>query len=320
MIRKEFTALSAFSVIAACAAGAVLCAQFSQTELQLGMAASGPVLWAVEAVVFGTAIFIWYPRVSFVGWLLGIVGLMTVRVALVSAAGVVIVYAHRVPNAGAALEQAQRLVPRACAVLFSLMACYPLRVFLPLREARSVGKRRSFADSAAVKSAAAGGGEGDGGLLIVTVKGRGSDESQLQPPIPPHRGPGMVPQLNVEGEVELPASSILALLPDELVTDKALAIGEAQTVTIPLHIVHPQLREGQVLFTASELRGMLPPAVRKALAQPGDSGPEVENMPVSLPLEHIVPQLPAEALELPPPAPPAWAEVDESQKIVFATT
>jgi hypothetical protein len=130
----------------------------------------------------------------------------------------------------------------------------------------------------------------------------------------------MVHRLDIEGEIELPASAVLALLPEELATDKALAIGEAQTVTIPLHVVHPQLREGQVLFTVGELRSMLPPAVRKALVQPSDSDPEMENIPVSLPLEHVVPQLPAEALELPAASPPDWAEVDETEKIVFATT
>jgi hypothetical protein len=33
----------------------------------------------------------------------------------------------------------------------------------------------------------------------------------------------------------------------------------------------------------------------------------------------IVPQLPPEALELPPSSPPVWARVDVEERVVFAT-
>ncbi len=320
MIRKDFTAVSAFSVIAAFAAGAALCSQFSQTDLQVGLQASTPVLWAVEAVIFGTAVFIWCSRASFFGWILGIASLMIFRVAVASAGGMVVVFTQGMGDPGAALEQTAGLVPRGCAILFSLMACYPLRVFLPLRESQAIRRGRGFADSAAVRSATAATGDGDRGLLIVTVKNRADDEEQVPAFTPQAASPGAVPRLDIEGEIELPLSRVLTLLPEEVVTDKALALGDSQSLIISLDAIHPQLREGQVLFTLGELRGMLPPAVRKALVQPSDSEAEVESTPVALPLEVIVPQLPPEALELPPPSPPSWAEVDGTDTIVFATT
>ncbi len=321
MIRQDFTAVSAFSAMAALAAGAVLCSQFSQSDLQPGMEASAPILWAVEAVIFGTAVFIWRSRVSFSGWLLGIAGLVVFRVGIASAGGTLLLFTLETSNAQAALEQTVEFVPRACAVLFSLMAGYPLRVFLPVREFQSSRRGRGFADSAAVRSATAGGAEGDSGLLIVTVsKGGSADERAVMPP-PREMTPGIVPQLSVEGEIELPLSSVLALLPEEVVTEKALAVGGSQSLRISLDVIHPQLREGQLLFTLAEIRGMLPQNVRKVLVQPGGSDAEVEDTPVPLPLDVVVPQLPPEALELPPPSPPAWAEVEvkETDTIVFAT-
>jgi hypothetical protein len=235
----------------------------------------------------------------------------------------VVVFTQGIGDPGAALEQTAGLVPRACAILFSLMACYPLRVFLPLRESHTIRRGRGFADSAAVRSATAAAGatgDGDRGLLIVTVKNRAEDEEQVPAFTAQVASPGAVPRLDIEGEVELPLSRVLALFPQEVVTDRALALGDSQSLIISLDAIHPQLSEAQVLFTVGELRGMLPAPIRKALVQPSDSEAEVESAPVALPLEVIVPQLPPEALELPPPSPPSWAEVDGTDTIVFATT
>ncbi len=318
-MRKDFTAISAFSTLAAFTAGAVLCVQFSRTELQIGLTTSAPVLWAVEAVIFGTAVYVWRSKVSFFGWLLGIGGMLAFRIALVSAAALIMMVTQQMDHSEAALRQAADFVPRTCAVVFSLMAFYPLRVFLPLREAQITRKGRAFANSAAVKSATAA-AEADRGLLIVTVKDRASgEEAVVPPPPPPGLGQDIPPKLSIEGEVEVPAKPVLALFPEGLATDRAMAVAETQSFRIPLHMVHPQLREAQVVFSVGELRGMLPPNVRKALVQSEDSGHEAESTPIPLPLQVIVPQLPPDALELPPPSPPAWAEAEATEKVVFAT-
>jgi hypothetical protein len=318
-MRKQFTAISAFSSVLAFTAGAVLCMQISQMEAQPGADISAAVLWAVEAAFFGTAVYVWQSQVTVPGWIAGITGLMLVRMALVSIAGLMLVVMRETANVAACLEETSQLLPRICAAIFALMVCYPLRVFLPMRAMEVRRRGRGFADSAAVKSATAETDEGDAGLLIVTVKDRAA--SQREQPLPESAEP--MPDLMagpvIEGDVEMPLSSVLALFPEDILTDKALALGDTGTLTIPLDVIHPQLKEAQVVFTVAELRSWLPPAIRKALVHSNDSDLEVENTLVLLPLGLIVPQLPPGTLELPSPSPPPWAET-EAESVVFATT
>jgi hypothetical protein len=128
-----------------------------------------------------------------------------------------------------------------------------------------------------------------------------------------------VGSLSLEGDLTLPASTLLSLLPQSMVTDKALALGERATVAIPLGVIHPQLKEAQVVFSLSEVQSWLPNSIRKALAA-DDGDAELASSIIMLPLEEIIPQLPPEALELPPPSPPAWANADIGETLVFAKT
>jgi hypothetical protein len=170
-----------------------------------------------------------------------------------------------------------------------------------------------------VKSAEA---QGDGGLLIVTVKDPNAKEEAVAGDrrVPPRPDAVPVGSPSLEGEIALPVSSVLALLPQAMVTDKALALGDAEKVNIPLDVIHPQLGEAQVVFSVAELRSWFPQSVRKALVGPEDSGAEQENSLVILPLDEVVTQLPPEALELPAPSPPAWANAEVTETLVFAKT
>jgi hypothetical protein len=317
-MRKEFTAISAFSTIIAFTAGSVLTMQISQLGLGATMSVTGPVMWAMEAAIFGTAVYLWRSRVSLPGWVMGIAALAGVRVALVSAAALTLALVRETADLGQCLAQTSGLVPRFCGVAFALMVGYPLRDFLPTRPLEHRRKGRGYAESAAVRTATAG-SEGDNGLLIVTVKERGSQgKAQPEPVAPPTRAPGFLTS-PVNGEVALPLATVLALMPEDLVTDKALALADTQTLSLPLDVIHPQLREAQVVFSVADVRELLPVAVRKALVQTTDSDLELESTLISLPLELIVPQLPEGALELPAPSPPKWAEAEMTDSIVFAT-
>ena len=66
----------------------------------------------------------------------------------------------------------------------------------------------------------------------------------------------------------------------------------------------------------SDLRPLLPPGV---LSESETHGSEGEPTLVCLALEEVVSHLPAEALELPPPSPPAWADLPDPEPVVFAT-
>jgi flagellar biosynthesis protein FliQ len=317
-MRKDLTAISALSALIAFTAGVVLCLQVSHLTAPTAARASGYVIWVAEVAIFGTALFAWRPKASFLGWLLGIAALVTMRIAVASGAGLVVAIMQQTTNMGPALRQTSTFVPRACAVGFALMACYPLRVWVPLR---NLEPRRQRSRDGRSPRAAGLVEDGDRGLLIVTV----NDRAAASPDAPrsevrPHSPVGIRSSIPlIEGEIELPLSTVLALLPENLVTDRALVLSDTDTMTMPFEVILPQLKEAQIVFSVAELRAWIPLAVRKALLQPVDSDIEIENGLVSLPLELVIPQLPPEAFELPHPSPPAWAKVDAEEHVVFAT-
>jgi len=294
--------------------------QVTNLNIETGLQISAPVLWAVEVAVFGTAVYIWRTNVSVIGWLLGIGVLVTIRVVLTSCAGMALALQQENPDFDVALAQASMLVPRGCSALFSLMVCYPLRIFLPERPPEQRRTGTSFRESPAVTSATKS-DEGDSGLLIVALKDSKTASKESSESFSAQSPMTQVPlDTSIEGEIELPMSTVLALLPEHIVSDRALALGDTQTMTISLEVILPQIREAQVVFSIADLRAWIPPAVKKALVQAVDSDLETENGLVSLPLELIIPQLPPEVFELPPPSPPAWVNANISEPVVFART
>jgi len=122
--------------------------------------------------------------------------------------------------------------------------------------------------------------------------------------------------IEIEGAIELPVRLVLAQMPPELVNEKAQRISDSQMMSVPLAAILPHLREARIAFSPAEIREWLPESAKRALEEGDDDAEETES--VILPLALIVPQLPQEALALPPPSPPAWANVDQSERVVFA--
>ncbi len=310
-MRKEFTGISALSAIIAFTAGIVLCMQVSHVKPPAASAVAAPMLSIIEIAIFGTAVFAWQTRVSFFGWMLGIAGLWLMRMALVSGAAGVLAIGSGTMNVGPAFRDASNLLPRLCAVGFALMVAYPFRILLPIRDAQP--RSRS-------KNGQAPNGDKELELLIVTAKERAANAPAPKAEPKPQANVGILSSApTIDGEVELSLSGVLALMPENLVTDRALALSDTEVVRIPLTAILPQLKEAQVVFNVGELREWIPLTVRKALVQPDQSDIETENGLVALPLNLVVPQVPAEAFELPPPSPPAWAKVDADEHVVFAT-
>ncbi len=316
-MRNQLTAISASSALIAFTAGIVLCSQLITIDSPAGMAVAEPVRWAIEATIFGTAVFIWRPQISFLGWLLGIAGLVAIRLALGSAATLLLCALHVTTNTAPVLAQASAFLPRLCATGFALMVCYPFRVFLPLRDQTIRWRRFRNGRAGSVNQT-----DPDLELLIVTAKERAANIASVpsRGESKPQTATGIVSSTTfVEGDIEVPMSTVLALMPENLITDRALALSDSQTMTLPLSAILPQLREAQIIFSVADLRERVPLAVRKALVQPADSDIETENGLVAIPLNLVIPQLPPEALELPPPSLPAWAKVATEEHIVFAT-
>ncbi len=314
-MRTEFTAISAFSMVIAFIAGLVLCMQLTNVQAAPALGLSEPTLWGLEAVIFGSAVYAWRRRISFSGWVAAIVGLAAVRLILSAGAGLGLAAMRGEGDVPTMIQQMSKLPPRMCAVLFSLMVWYPVRIFLPLRPVRAKQSRR-FADSPAVKSAAGIVVGGDSELVIWagSEQAGGSEDSgdattiSMLDTTRPHAG--------LEGSVELPIRAMLAQMPQELLTAKAQEIEDTQVVSIPLDVILPQLKEAQVLVSLAQIRQWLPDRARKALAEQDDAIEKSESVP--LPLELIVPRLPAETLALPEPSPPTWAGMDQSERVVFA--
>jgi hypothetical protein len=316
-MRREFTAIGALSMLIAFMAGTVVCMQITHVETPSGWEVSALVLWMLEAAIFGTAVYAWRPAVSLVGWVLGIAGLTLVRVGLTAAAAAGLTAMSGGETIYPAMQDAADAVPRVSAILFSAMICYPLRSFLPERAPRRPADARRFAESAAVKSATAA-AAAEGGVLIVTVKDRGATvEDESRRAAETYQAPPM-PVPDMEGAINLPASAILAQLPREMVTEKALAMADSHDVPIPLEAILGQLREARVVVSIAQVMEWLPSRVRKALVQPAEL--TLREDAVELPLNLVVTRLPPEALALPPPSPPEWADVGTSEGVVFATT
>lgn len=314
-MRKEFTAIGAASTVIAFVAGLVLCMQVATTKVELAWEPAWAVLWGIEAAIFGTAVYVWRTRVSLPGWVVGIAGLTLIRLGLTMGGALALAASRENGQLPAAIAQTSGLAPRMCGMLFALMVFYPLRAFLPIRSARTLSRRR-FADSAAVKTAMGTAVDSDSELVIWTGSAQKAEGYERAPTAATSMLERSPRRLDIEGTVELPARVVLAQMPPELLNDRMQKIDDSQMMSIPLSAILPQLKEAQVAFRPSEIAEWLPAPARRALVREPDQGDEERS--VVLPLALIVPHLAEEALALPPPSPPAWANVDEPQRVVFA--
>ncbi len=324
-MRREFTSISVFSMLVATAAGAVLCVQLAQLEPDLGFDLSGPLLWAVEVGIFGTAVYLWQTEVSLGGWALGITALVLMRLllSLLAAGASGLVHREGAPPMG--LQQLSALAPRMCAIFFSLMVCYPLRIFLPRRPRRAGRQGRRFAESAAAQPAPAASGDSVWSLMIVPRNDAGAASAAEAAQKSWRLGEAFPSAVAAEATVEIPLRAVFAQIPQHLLQEAARDIDDSSVVSIPLDVIQPQLREAEIVVTLAQIREWLPPGARKLLVESSDPDEEREPLPagrqagLKLPLELIVPQLPPGALALPPPSPPAWASTEEAELVVFAT-
>ena len=111
---------------------------------------------------------------------------------------------------------------------------------------------------------------------------------------------------------------MLSQVPQDLLTEGRVQDDDSRTVSIPLEVILPQLKEARILISLSSLQEWLPAGTLQTAVE---AGKDAEAALVQLPLEMIIPQLPPEALALPPPSLPAWAETAvETDSVSFATT
>jgi hypothetical protein len=315
-MRREFSAIGALAAAISFLAAAVLCTELSQTRIFSGWQPTAPAQWTLELALFGVAVLVWRGDVSLGGWMVGIVALAAARAALSATCAVALTELHPGFSFGRALQQASGCEPRLAAAVFSVLVCYPLRGLLPAGKREG---RRSPAEGREKEEA-----RGDASLWIV----RG--EEKLQVLLSPagerasaggrREAPTAVVTIaspeQIPGSITLPLSSVLPRIPQDDVSRLASEYPPDHPVSIPLFLIVPQLKEAQIFVRLEEMQRLLPSGV--LVTQP-DGGPQGEPLLVSLALADVVPALPAEVLELPPPSPPAWADLPDPESVVFAT-
>ncbi len=318
-MRREFSTISAASMVMFFLAATVVCLQIAHTKGLPSWELSPGVIWALELAVFGTTVHLWRRRISLGPWVLAIAALVLVRIGIThaSALGCQLIQASTPYQAG--LQEMSQVLPRACAALFSLIILAPLRAFLPATllparvRPRSAPGGASFAFPDMPTD-----GANDPALWFV----RGDEK------IPVWLGTGRqsgvddvasagAPAARMEGCLELPLRDVLAQIPQEFVAEKAARHDDTKPVSLPLAVIVPQLREARIVIRLDELCDRLP---RGVVNLPDLwAGPAEDEVPlVLLPLEMVVPRLPEGTLELPSPSPPSWAKLAYTEKVVFA--
>ena len=316
-MRKDLTSISVFSMAISFVAAIVVCMQVGQMEALPGWKMPEAILWSLEVAIFGVAVLAWQPQVSLLGWVMGIGALSVLRSAVGLAAAVTLVVVQDVGHVLPVIDQMSQLAPRLCAALFALMVFYPLRVLLPVKPLERSTDRKRFARGAAASANGTGSEEKGSGLMIMAASGANRAAPAESAPWAEAEGQ-YLPSASVQGTIELPLRVLLAELPQELVTERAAHHDESELVSIPMKVVVRQLREAQIVVTLDDCYDWLPSGV---MGSPGEFAVSDEGAAsVILPLELVVPQLPPEVFELPPPSPPAWAQAEVDERVVFATT
>jgi len=303
-MKREISGTSVVTAVLLVAAAVLLCARLqglNGDDLRLPLAAA----LLLEAAFYGGIVYVWCGRINVVAQALGIAALLATRIFISAAATI-----------ASQLDAAQRPQLHATVLspvwqswltagAFAVLSLHIVRgAFLPGKAAPGPAGREA-SEVAAVKvafdstpaprpAAAASGDEGDA---------TSSDESLFKLIEPQRRRPAAatLPIAIVDGWVSVPASVVEQQLPPG-------AQVRAEEILVPLALVMPRLREGEVRVPLNELDDISVPI------SAAESATSVE-----LPLRLIVPQIPEQALELPETQPPAWLSVDAAlEEIYFA--
>jgi len=135
----------------------------------------------------------------------------------------------------------------------------------------------------------------------------------VSPLIPPP-----LPEEYADRPIEIPAAALVNQLPPEWVNDPNETRRQTEVVRIPLAVLWPELREGQLRIPLSDLQPYLPNGL-VSIPAVGRNGQAVTDLAV--PLQVVVPQLPSELFALGRRAPLPWAKMEaETTAPLFAPT
>lgn len=276
------------------------------------------ILWLGEFLAYLAAILIWAPGISAGHLILGIAAIFLMRTMISGGAASVGQSLQAEGELAAAFAKCfTEPLPRACSVIFALMAAYPLRALLPRRGPAVMQKGRISKQAPAAEAPPTSKGAT---FLFGAPAGQNIDRSaraasyasrtaaEASPPLPGHL---MGMKMKVPLRVIFPQLPAGVIKPE--IADKVFQESDEMSIEIPLTLIAPQLKEALIQISVAALLTFLPKAWADTPAEGG------EDM-VDLPLEVIVPQLPDEVVQLPPPSPPAWAAAanQQAEEVLFA--
>lgn len=271
-------------------AGAMICALLAQgAPSKIPMALWLSLLMEVAAYVALLAMF-GAPRRSLT-YAVGVIALCAIRWTIMLAGGGI----QALHEGGAAWQHAKAMqgmaVPRMAVLLFSAVAFFPLRDLLP-------GEPSSGPAEACVKKNAE---QSDVMLLFGAQPGTEASLHGLAE-VADDSDSLSIEQAPIEGSIALP---LQVALKNVASFSAAADDGEAR-IEVPLALIVPHLKEGQIVVATRDLAPHLPPGVT------------VGQESVELPLREVVLALPPDVLRLPPANPPAWARVEGlDQEVLF---
>jgi hypothetical protein len=122
------------------------------------------------------------------------------------------------------------------------------------------------------------------------------------------------PPLAVECEVQIPLALVLSQLGQAGAVDEStlVEVRPDLNMSIPVSLVTPGLREGEVALPISALAPYLPNGIPYDAASE-EMGEMTAQPMIVLPLEIIVPQIPVEAFALPERSSPDWMSAEPTE-------
>jgi hypothetical protein len=326
-MRKDIGTTSLLAILVLLAAGILLSVQ-AQRAGEAPWHIAAWLLWTLELALYAVALFVWQPNLAWHGLALGLIAMLALRHLTASGAAVAGSLMPGAPTLRIALVHSfDDFYPRIISIGFSLLMMYPLRLLLPARASASavVPPAPSWADwQPTATTAAPTKDEAEltrtlGRLgTIVLMGGQSPTSGELALEVMKH-GPitSVAAARHYEGSVTVTLAEVLDHLPIEAGADTVREKLAPLAVKLPLDLIVPQLKEGQVLLSPAQLATYLPEEAVTLIA--GLRMPSPKEAMIALPLRAILPQLPPEVLALPVADPPPWATaVDKAERLPFA--
>lgn len=318
-MKRDISGTSVATAVLLTAAAVLLCSQLQGLDAH---AISLPIAAAlsIEVAFYAGTLYVWCGRFRPLAFILGIPVLIAIRIVISTGAALCaqLDAGHRT-RLGAPVFSPM-WTSWMTAVAFAIIVLYLVRGALwraPVKDqARSnqgvAAHKRRGKDSAMAEPRQAKVALDTATPTMVTViegspaaaRPAGDDGDVFQVFEPTARrvqsgSPVVQPTPQIEGWVTIPASVVAEQLP-------AGAQVKAAELLIPLALVMPRLREGEVRIPVTELEDVSIPM-----------GASDQALTIVLPLQLIAPQIPDEALELPETPPPSWLIVDAALEDVF---